>query len=457
MVETQKIKPQAGRQEQFLSSSADIVIYGGAAGGGKSWGLLMEPLRHITSVPGFGAVIFRRNTTQIRNEGGLWDESKKLYPLTGAIAKEATLEYIFPPYGNKVKFAHLEHENTVLNWQGSQIALIGFDELTHFVETQFWYMLSRNRSTCGVSPYVRAGTNPDPDSWVRRLIDWWIGEDGFPIQERAGVLRWFIRVNGELVWGDTKQELLTKFPESQPKSLTFIPSKLEDNQILMRKDPAYKSNLMALSKVDRARLLDGNWNIRPSSGDYFKRDWFRITNTLPNDVTQWVRYWDRAATEPSQNSPDPDWTVGVLMGKRKTGEIIIADIKRDRLTPAGVEALYTRVTKHDAETYQNYASWHQTDPGQAGKVEAHHISIAMRGHNVRFDPVPKVNKLTRVLPLSAYAEAGNVSVLNAVWNEAFFSELEALPDAGHDDQADAAAGAFNVLSSTRKIARARTR
>src|SRR5690554_534113 len=72
--------PQAGPQEQFLKSKADIAIYGGAAGGGKTWALLLEPLSHIAN-PGFGGVIFRRTTVQVRNEGGLWDESARMYPL----------------------------------------------------------------------------------------------------------------------------------------------------------------------------------------------------------------------------------------------------------------------------------------------------------------------------------------------------------------------------------------
>src|SRR4051794_22869976 len=104
------IRPQDGPQTAFLGSSADIAIYGGAAGGGKTWALLMEPLRHVAN-PEFGAVFFRRTTVQIRNEGGLWDESFKLYPLIGAEPREHVLNYKFPS-GAEVTFAHLEHDKT---------------------------------------------------------------------------------------------------------------------------------------------------------------------------------------------------------------------------------------------------------------------------------------------------------------------------------------------------------
>src|SRR3954471_14811538 len=116
------IPPPAGPQTTFLSSPADIAIYGGAAGGGKTWALLMEPLRHVSN-PAFGAVFFRRNLTQVRNEGGLWDESEKLYPHLSASPRSAPdLSWTFPS-GAGVSFAHLEHEKTIYNWQGSQIPL----------------------------------------------------------------------------------------------------------------------------------------------------------------------------------------------------------------------------------------------------------------------------------------------------------------------------------------------
>ncbi len=86
------------------------------------------------------------------------------------------------PRAGKIKFSHLQFETTVYDWQGAQIALICFDELTHFTAHQFFYMVSRNRSTCGVKPYIRATCNPDADSWVADFLAWWIDrETGLPI------------------------------------------------------------------------------------------------------------------------------------------------------------------------------------------------------------------------------------------------------------------------------------
>jgi phage terminase large subunit-like protein len=289
-----EIKPQP-KQESFLATSADIAIYGGGAGAGKSFSLLLEPLRHVTSNSDFYAVIFRRTTPQIRNPGGLWDESAKLYPLANGNPVQTILEWKWDG-GGRVKMAHLEHDKTVYDWQGSQIPMIGFDEITHFTEAQFFYMLSRNRSMCGVRPYVRATCNPDADSWVAQFIEWWIDHNGFAIPERSGVLRWFVRVNGEIKWADTKEECISLHgfanlelddpAQVQPKSVTFISASLDDNQELVKADPGYRSNLLALDVVSQARLLHGNWKIRWDSGmEVFREASLLDENMLPVEPT----------------------------------------------------------------------------------------------------------------------------------------------------------------------------
>lgn len=275
----QYIRPQPGFQERFLSSPADIVIGGGAAGAGKSFALLLEPLRHSGN-PGFRSVIFRRTIPQIKNEGGLWDTSKQVYSglrdLAGRAAKstEQPPKWVFPS-GASLLFSHLEHENSVMAWDGAQIAFLGFDELIHFTASQFWYMVGRNRSACGVKPYVRATTNPQTSGWVKRLISWWIYPDdyeifdlrGMPIPERAGVLRWFVRHNEVMYWGNTVEEVVSILPDDAKakqdprlvKSITFIPGTLDENRELIDKDPGYEANLFAQDKKHGRRLRRGCW------------------------------------------------------------------------------------------------------------------------------------------------------------------------------------------------------
>ena len=128
--------PQPGPQTAFLASGADIVIYGGAAGGGKTVGLLLESTRHIDNVD-FGGVIFRRQAIQVKSEGGLWDTSFNIMgPLGGMPILSPYPSWQFES-GAKLSFNHLTTDNDLLSWQGSQIPFIGWDELTHFSSRQF--------------------------------------------------------------------------------------------------------------------------------------------------------------------------------------------------------------------------------------------------------------------------------------------------------------------------------
>lgn len=275
----QFISPQPGFQTSFLSSPADIVIGGGAAGGGKSYALLLEPLRHAHN-PKFYAVIFRRTLVQVKNSGGLWDTSKEIYSKLRddagrpALATESPPKWKFPS-GAKLSFAQLEYEQTKLEWDGAQVAFLGFDELIHFTPGQFWYLIGRNRSSSGVRPYVRATTNPQSSGWVKRLISWWIYPDdyedtnlrGMPIPERAGVVRYLARRNEVTYWGDTPEEAIAAMPEEDRigfrtelvKSFTFIPGLLTENKALTDKDPGYEGNLLAQDKAHANRLLRGCW------------------------------------------------------------------------------------------------------------------------------------------------------------------------------------------------------
>src|SRR5690606_33009920 len=124
------------------------------------------------------------------------------------------------------------------------------------------------------------------------------------------VLRWFARDGDDMVWFGSEAEAIEAYPDRRPLSFTFIPARLSDNPA---GDPTYYDRLMALPRVERERLLGGNWDIRPAAGDYFQRGWFEIVEAVPSNVVASVRAWDKAATSPSDANSDPDWTRGVLM------------------------------------------------------------------------------------------------------------------------------------------------
>ncbi len=435
----QIFKPQEGPQERFFQSEADIVIYGGGAGGGKTYAELLEALRH-SQVRGFTSVIFRRTFPQITAPGGLWDTSMEVYRPLGLIPRQSSLEWLDPVSGSRIKFAHLQHQKNMYDWQGSQICYIAFDELTHFEEQVFFYMLSRNRSMCGVRPYMRGTCNPDPDSWVRRFISWWIeDEEGYPIPERDGVVRWMSREKGEIIWANTRQELVDR--KMDPKSVTFIAANVFDNPILLAKDPGYVASLKALPTHERARLLGGNWNVRAAAGSYFKREMFEIVEAAPDVHDGEVRYWDRAATEINENNKDPDATAGVHM-VLKGGTYYVKDVRRFFLGPGGVENAIRTV----ASQQKKCTIALEQDPGQAGKSEIWHLIRALAGYRIETCLVTKAKEI-RARAFSSQCAAGNVKLVRAPWNEAFLSELESFPmKECHDDQVDASSGAFNYLT-----------
>ncbi len=385
---------------------------------------------------GYNAVLFRRSYPQVMAPGGLWDQSMKVYPFLGGVPRLTDPSWRFPS-GARVRFAHLQHADSVLDWMGSELAFVGWDELTLFTESQFWYLLSRNRSLCGVPPYVRASCNPDADSWVASLLAWWIDqESGLPIPERAGVLRWFVRINDRLEWGDSPEDLLASHPAITPKSLAFVPARLSDNPILTSADPGYLANLLALPLVERERLLGGNWKVRPAAGLVFNRAWFRIVEAAPAQASR-IRAWDKAST-----AGGGDYTAGVRIA-RSEGVYYVEDVIRGRWSSGQRNAVIRQTAQTDGP---GVAVWVEQEGGSGGK-ESGEISVReLAGFNVHAETVTG-KKIVRAHSFSAQCEGGNVRLLRGAWNAAYLDELHGFDgrDGGLDDQVDASSLAFNKL------------
>lgn len=367
-------------------------------------------------------------------------------------------------------------------------------------------MFSRIRSDSGVDGYVRATTNPDPDSWLRSFIDWWIGPDGLAIPERSGKIRWFIRINGEVIWGENRMELLRYQFEGEirsvdkshedkdelflldekdskkqtvvtpgeegvlyvvtgtreffqwdgaeyrqlmaPKSATFILSTLQDNKILMRNDPSYLANLQALPLVEQERLLGGNWDIRPAAGMYFPRNKANLIDEPPSDIVRVVRAWDLAGTEDKKNNnPEdgPAYTAGVLIGKRKNGRIVILDVINQRLNSSDVRKTVLNTARADKAAWKSkYRIRMNQDPGQAGVDQKEQYIKLLSGFSVNIER-ESGSKEVRAEPLSAQWINGNVDVVNGPWTSAYLAQCDGFPDRRYKDQVDASSTGFLEL------------
>lgn len=449
---TRIIAPQPGPQTEFMSTPVDIALYGGAAGGGKSFALLLECTRHF-HVTGFGAVIFRRTTPQIRNKGALWDQSKKIFYHLRGTPLEIPLKWRF---GNDVtvEFSHMQHENDCEDWQGSELPLIGFDELTHFTKKQFIYLLSRSRTMIGIKPYIRCTTNPDSESWVAEFISWyWDPDTGYAIPERSGKIRYFIVYDEEFHWGDSVEELHERFDEKMgaenvmPLSFTFIAAKLDDNKLLEEADPTYRAKLMAMSEVERERLLKGNWKISAGDG-ILKSQYMRYYTTLP-EVKFYSWSWDTAIKEGQEN----DYSAGQLWAACNDGYYLVRRHKVKMDYPKLKRLTFTSFQDHPALELliEDKASGQQLI--QDFQRIPPDLEAEFRAAGRRIIPMPVIKmmpdgksmaktKIERVNFVATLFEAGRIfvpdpSLPGNEWVREMILEWTKFPNGSHDDEVDA--------------------
>ena len=229
-VEDVIFKANEGPQEDFLAAGETDVLYGGAAGGGKSYAMLIDPLR-FAHRPAHRALIIRRSMPELRE---LIDKSRELYPkaFPGSKYKEVEKLWVFPS-GAKMEFGFLERDADVYRYQGQAYSFIGFDEITHLPTEFAWnYLASRLRTTDSeIETYMRCTANPGGAgaNWVKKRYI-----DPSPPNE--------------------------SFRGADGLTRKFIPARLQDNPYLA-KDGRYEQMLNALPPTQRQQLLDGNWDV----------------------------------------------------------------------------------------------------------------------------------------------------------------------------------------------------
>jgi predicted phage terminase large subunit-like protein len=396
------------KQKAFLRSEALEVLFGGQASGGKSEALLMGALQWADT-PGYAAFIFRNTYSDLSLPGALMDRSHDWLDDADAVWKEKNHQWVFPS-GATLTFGYLEKPNDHLRYKGMEAQYIGMDEVTEIREKHYRYLFSRLRKPSGknglalarVPLRMRAASNPAPN-WVRRRF----------IEE-----------------GDKHGRI-------------FIPSGIKDNPFV--DETSYRQALAQLDEVERARLENGDWYAE-GEGTKLRREYFKFMSLhdvpLEAKATA-VRYWDIASTVPNESNPNPDWTVGVKAGMHN-GILYILDVRRDRLDPAGVEALIRQTAEEDSISTRIRM---ETQPGAAGRNTIDNYSrFVLNGFD--FDGHPTITKKEERLNLWAgKAKRGEVILVSGGdWINALLDELVAFPYGSHDDQADAVSGAYEVLS-----------
>lgn len=406
----------------------------------NSYALLLDPLRYV-NLPGFYGVIFRRSSKDITNAGSLWHKAMEIYAPLGAIPNKQSLSFTFPRYekmkngnfkaipggGGMIQLSHMYELDDRFNWQGAELAYIGFDEMTHFEYCQFEYMLTRNRNTLGIPNLIRGTCNPDPDSFLRKMLDLYLDkETGYPIPEVCGKEFYLVIEDGEFLFSDTKEALLKDNPNRLPKTFTFIPSKITDNPFL-KNDVSYLSSLNALNEFERHQLLDGCWNERPLTTKMFLKEWFPIVDIpqLPK-MKRKVRGWDLAASKDKELAKKEqfDYTASVKLEEGYDGYIYITDMTNEQLEPAGVNNKLRSCAEQDGLTTVVRIP---QDPGSAGKHLAYEISMKLLRDYIVHYRTMRSDKVSRAQLISDKASKGLFRVLRGAWNGEFFKHLERFP------------------------------
>lgn len=394
-------------QKVFLRTNAIEALFGGAAGGGKSSALLMSALQHV-DVPGYSAILFRRTYADLALPGAIMDRFQHWMAPYDDVRWNANNYTAVFPSGARISFGYLNNQQDYLRYKGAEFQFIGMDEVTEIRESDYRYLFSRLRRPASgplaqVPLRMRAASNPAPN-WVRQRF----------------------------------------IVEGKESGRIFVPSKLTDNPGI---DAAsYRLALQALDPIERRRLEMGDW-WSTSLGTLFERESFVIVDQIDvpelTSMARAVRFWDLAATEPSQGNPDPDWTVGTLM-LFDQGIAYVLDVKKARVKGEKVEQLVAQTAYEDGK---GVTIRMEQEPGSSGKALAdQYARYVIPGYD--FAAIRATgDKVTRARPFAAAVANGNVRVVRGPWLTEWLDEFSSFPEAAnHDDQVDSAVGAFTFLT-----------
>lgn len=394
------------------------VFFGGAAGGGKTDGLLMAALKYI-DVPGYSALILRRNTQQMMKPDAVLSRALEwLLPLCGKRGSKVHWSwdlhaFTFQCSGggtSTLTFGHMEHENNKYDYQSAAYHFVAFEELTQFTQTQYVYMFSRlRRPTSGPAAHIplrmRSTGNPGGvgHQWVFERF-----------------------VNEE-----------TRNPRA-----VFIPSFLHDNPHIDA--TGYIKSLDEMDPYSRKQLLEGVWN-DPKPGDIFDVSRITMLDSMAQvpELMATVRFWDFAATDEKEATAKSDFTASCKMGVGYDGVYYILDVTEEQFA----EGEHAKKMQLSADEDGRLVSvrWEE-EGGSSGKYASHAYSKELAGYDVA-GIRSTGNKTVRARSLAVAVYNRKVFMVRSPIAKKYLAMLHSFPVVAHDDMVDASSGAFNHLES----------
>ena len=385
------------RQRVALAAPETEILYGGAAGGGKTEWLLMAGSQYADT-PGYHGLIIRRTFPEMNLPGGILDRAREWWLGRHDVRYNAQTHTFHFAGGGQLAFGYLDEADSHLRYQGAELQFVGFDEAGNIRPEHMRYLASRTRRLRGSAIPVRRCFTANPGGIAH---DW----------------------------------LKARFITAPTADRCFVPALIADNPYLDAEN--YRRQLAELSDVDRARYEHGDWDVMPSGGFFGAADLPVWTAPAPA-AAQRCWFWDMAATPGGG-----DWTCGVLLAKHD-GRYYVEDVRRAQVGPADGERLIIAAT---SSASQSTAIRMEQEPGSSGK---HFVdSLARGGMSGRdFRGVPSTGpKQERARALaSAIANRLVLTPPETAWRMDLLNELRAFPEGAHDDQVDALTGAFNQLN-----------
>lgn len=317
--------------------------------------------------------------------------------------------------------------------------------------------------------------NPDSGHKIKELIQWYLDDEGYPDPAKDGVIRYFVKMDGDFVWGESEKELQEKFGDDcDPTSFVFVSGTIYDNPVMIKNNPSYLSFLKGLNPVDKAQLLDGNWNVEAGGANYFQRGNLVKLASVPTDMI-WARGWDTASQAITTNNKDPDFSACMKMGKDRNGYYCmvgqhhasnkdkdLGQYGRFRERPAERDKIIALQGHYDGPECTIVLP---VDPAAAGQMAYQESAkrLIQQGLSVKKDPIPyNKNKLTKFTPFADAVEAGLVRIVESTFDKtsllALYKELENFDGEksgrsveSKDDLSDSTATVFNYLTKARTV------
>ncbi len=410
-----RLEDGTGRQGVFVTSSdqlADDMCEVAVKAGYRAIKSTVEPHPEGSEIERvFG------NRTRYRVNLLLREEDSMIAGNIRTVHYEGKVHCVTVPPNHTVMIRH--RGRTSWSGQSSEYQYIGYDELTHFSLVQYLYLFSRLRRLKGtpVPLRMRSGTNPGGPGheWVRKR---WNLPDG---------------------------------PQPGSKRV-FIAANLHDNPFL--ESDEYAESLDQLGDVTKAQLLSGDWTATSTGGYFVAENFRRIGWDEVPDAKEFVaiiRYWDFAATEPSDLNPDPDYTVGLKLGMTRTGsgdptlcDWYVFDVERFRGNPGTVENRIRAVALKDR---YRVVQWLEQERGGAGKLNFHNYAVNVLTESVARPLYAQGKKEEKAMIAAARVNEGRVFLVDGPWVDDFVAECAVFPLGSHDDQVD---GLSNGLISINK-------